>query len=292
MKYLNSKTFLRSMGMVSIFLKKNGPRIAQIAGTIGTIAGTVMACDSTTNLDPIIAEHIRRMDDIHRVQDAVETGTYTKVSREEIVAWKAQAMRDTSWKLVKLYAKPAVTMLGSLTAMNWAFFEMEARFHKATALYMGLLQTFQKYRDQTREALGESEDRRMITEAVKDVQYPTSFVFTYDPTTSSLWSNRFVYNTAHVDAMLGALDDTLIFKKGYLYLDEVLEGVGFDKLPMRPEYHQIGWVHPGNGKVPLSLLSKYVKVEPDPMNSRIVLHIDVQGDISTLAYEKWGDTHA
>ena len=93
-------------------IKKHSPEILMVAGVVGTVASTVLACKATTKVNKILNESKAAIDVIH---GGMEEGNINGVEytqedgKKDLTITYAQ----TGIKLVKLYA-PAVA-LGTLS---------------------------------------------------------------------------------------------------------------------------------------------------------------------------------
>ena len=58
-----------SMKKVTIKAKKYSPEILIVAGVVGTVASTVLACKATTKIESILEESKNTIDTIHQCSD-------------------------------------------------------------------------------------------------------------------------------------------------------------------------------------------------------------------------------
>ena len=99
----------RSLHKVGFKFKKHSPEILAVAGVVGIVASTVMACKATTKVNDIVDETKETIDKIH---DCVGKGLHTSDGEEYT---QETANKDltivyaqTGWKLVKLYGPSVV----------------------------------------------------------------------------------------------------------------------------------------------------------------------------------------
>ena len=63
----------RTLNRTTFKLKKHSPEILIVAGVIGTVTSTVMACKATTKLNGILEDSKERIDQVHYAMDHPET---------------------------------------------------------------------------------------------------------------------------------------------------------------------------------------------------------------------------
>lgn len=111
------KNVSSTFNKMSIKLKKHSPEILIVAGVVGTVASTVLACKATTKVGKIMDG---TKDDVEEIHNAVEKGvtrageTYSvDDSKKDLTIVYAQ----TGVKLAKLYAPSVVLGTLSITSI-------------------------------------------------------------------------------------------------------------------------------------------------------------------------------
>ena len=103
-----------SMKKVTIKAKKYSPEILIVAGVVGTVASTVLACKATTKIESILEESKNTIDTIHQCSDNKDMAD--QYSEDDAKKDLAIVYIQTGVKLAKLYA-PSVA-LGTLSIVS------------------------------------------------------------------------------------------------------------------------------------------------------------------------------
>ena len=103
-----------SMKKVTIKAKKYSPEILIVAGVVGTVASTVLACKATTKIESILEESKNTIDTIHQCSDNKDM--VDQYSEDDAKKDLAIVYIQTGVKLAKLYA-PSVA-LGTLSIVS------------------------------------------------------------------------------------------------------------------------------------------------------------------------------
>lgn len=144
-------------------IRKHSPEILVGLGVTGVVAGTVMACKETTELQPIIDEHHDQIEEIHKAsangvvvdQETKQTAEYTeKDTRRDLT----RAYFRTGGKLVKLYWPSVLLISGSIGCILGSHDILSKRNTGLMAAYAGLSETFNNYRKNIVEKFGETAD--------------------------------------------------------------------------------------------------------------------------------------
>ena len=257
---LNS--FTRSVNKFGFKLKAHSPEILVVAGVVGTVTSTVMACKATTKLNDILENAKNDINTIHLASEHPETlpEEYTiEDSKKDL----AIVYTQTGLKVVKLYA-PSIILGGlSIAAMLTSNNILRKRNVALAAAYAGLDKSFKEYRGRVVERFGKELDRELkynikakeIEEVVVDEKTGKekkikSTVNAIDPSTiddmSRIWyegnvgfTNSPEYNLMFLKRQQEYATDKLK-RNGFLVLNEVYEMLGFSKTR---EGALIGWIY-------------------------------------------------
>lgn len=267
------KTVSTTFNKVSFQLKKHSPEILIVAGVIGTVASTVMACKATTKVSKIVDETKNSVDEIHEATEKGVTRAGENYSADDSKKDLALVYFQTGVKLAKLYA-PSV-MLGtlSITSIVASNNILRKRNVALAAAYATVDKGFKDYRSRVVERFGEEVDRELknnvkakkvtVTEtdpetgAEKKVK-KTQFVvnpsdisgyarffekYTTDSEGNSIlnpnWESNNEYNLMFLKAQEQYANDLLHAKKR-LFLNDVYEMLG---LPPTKAGQVVGWVY-------------------------------------------------
>lgn len=260
----------RSFHKVGFKLKKHSPEILVVAGVVGIVASTVMACKATTKVNDIVEEAKETVDTIH---DSVGKGLHTSDGEEytQEVANKDLAIVyvQTGWKFVKLYGPAVALGVASIGCMIGSNQILRKRNVALAAAFTAVDTSFKEYRGRLIDRFGKDLDRELrfgikakeVEERVVDEHgnetTVTKTVEVIDPNvTHSMysivfcegntgWTKNAELNKVFLIQQQNWANDKLRLK-GYLTLNDVYEMVGAPTTA----YGQIaGWVYTEDGSV-------------------------------------------
>lgn len=255
------KTIGGAFNKVSFQLKKHSPEILVVAGVIGTVASTVMACKATTKISTIIDKTKEDVDNIHKcLEDKSLAKEYTPDDGKKDLAI---VYIQTGVKLAKLYAPSVILGALSITGILASNNILRKRNVALAAAYATVDQGFKDYRKRVVERFGEQIDRELkynikakkfetievdpetgkekkVKETV-DIADPNTYSdyarFFDDGCTG--WEKNSEYNLMFLRAEQNYANDRLK-ARGYLYLNEVYERLG---IPCTKAGQVVGWVY-------------------------------------------------
>ena len=150
----------KTLMKTSLKLKKHSPEILIVAGVIGTVASTVMACKATTKLGEIMDN---AKDDIEAVHEAVEhpEDLPQKYTAEDGKKDLTIVYTQTALRVAKLYL-PAVALGAlSLTAIIKSHDILKKRNVALAAAYTAADKGFKEYRNRVVERFGNDIDKEL-----------------------------------------------------------------------------------------------------------------------------------
>ena len=254
----------RSLHKVGFKFKKHSPEILVVAGVVGIVTSTIMACKATTKVSEIVDETKETIDTIH---DCVGKGLHTSDGEEytQETANKDLAIVyvQTGWKLVKLYGPSVALGVASIGCMVGSNRILRKRNIALAAAFKAVDTSFKEYRGRVIDRFGKEMDRELrfgikakeIEETVADENgnetTVTKTVEVADPNvTHSIysvvwcegntgWTRNAELNKVFLIQTQNAANDKLRLN-GILTLNEVYDMLGVP----RTAYGQIaGWVY-------------------------------------------------
>ena len=254
----------RSLHKVGFKFKKHSPEILVVAGVVGIITSTVMACRATTKVSEIVDETKETIDTIH---DCVGKGLHTSDGEEytQEIANKDLAIvyAQTGWKLVKLYGPSVALGVASIGCMVGSNRILRKRNIALAAAFKAVDTSFKEYRGRVIDRFGKEMDRELrfgikakeIEETVVDENgnetTVTKTVEIADPNVAHSiysvvwcegntgWTRNAELNKVFLIQTQNAANDKLRLN-GILTLNEVYDMLGVP----RTAYGQIaGWVY-------------------------------------------------
>jgi hypothetical protein len=260
----------RALHKVGFKLKKHSPEILVAAGIVGTVASAVLACKATTKIHFILDEKDQKIDYLKKGVEAGEVEGYNENGEVAVIPYSevdgkkdmAIVYAQTGLKLAKLYA-PAVALGAlSITGIVASHRILNKRNVALAAAYTAVDTGFKEYRNRVIERLGKEMDRELrynlkakeVEETVTDakgkekkvkktievtgMQDHSIYARCFDETCAG-WTRDAEYNLNFLKLQQNYANQKLQ-ERGYLYLNEVYEMLGFQKTKAG---HVVGWIY-------------------------------------------------
>lgn len=255
---INTKTLRKSFKKAQLTVRKHSPEILMVAGVIGTVAGAVMACKETLELEDVLDECKQEKIELEEQYAMCEQYSEDALKKDQVKLTIKQVA-----KIVKLYAPSVImeaTSIGVIFASNDI---MRKRNASMAAAYATLNSMYKRYRQNVIESYGEEVDKDMrfgvkhekVTEIDEDgnkVKIDARIV-DLDNTALAIsdYSRFFQMGCKGFDASSGrynllylkgiqAMFNNKLIADGYVMLNDVYRELGFDTIP---EGWSIGWVY-------------------------------------------------
>ena len=255
---INTKTLRKSFKKAQLTVRKHSPEILMVAGVIGTVAGAVMACKETLELEDVLDECKQEKMELEEQYAMCEEYSEDALKKDHVKLTIKQAA-----KIVKLYAPSVimeVTSIGVIFASNDI---MRKRNASMAAAYATLNSMYKRYRQNVIESYGEEVDKDMrfgvkhekVTEIDEDgnkVKIDARIVDLDNTALAISDYSRFFqsgckgfdassgrYNLLYLKGIQAMFNNKLI-ADGYVMLNDVYRELGFDTIP---EGWSIGWVY-------------------------------------------------
>lgn len=155
---MNSAT--RALSTVGFKVKKHSPEILIVAGVVGTVASTVIACKATAKLNDILDESKESIDQIHHAienpEELPEEYTPEDGKKDLTIVYTQSAV-----KLIKLYAPSVALGILSLGAIITSNNILRKRNVALAASYAAISKTFKEYRGRVVERFGKDVDHEL-----------------------------------------------------------------------------------------------------------------------------------
>lgn len=255
---INTKTLRKSFKKAQLTVRKHSPEILMVAGVIGTVAGAVMACKETLELEDVLDECKQEKMELEEQYAMCEQYSEDALKKDQVKLTIKQAV-----KIVKLYAPSVImeaTSIGVIFASNDI---MRKRNASMAAAYATLNSMYKRYRQNVIESYGEEVDKDMrfgvkhekVTEIDEDgnkVKIDARIVDLDNTALAISDYSRFFqsgcrgfdensgrYNILYLKGIQAMFNNKLI-ADGYVMLNDVYRELGFDTIP---EGWSIGWVY-------------------------------------------------
>ena len=253
----------RSLHKIGFKFKKHSPEILVVAGVVGIVASTVMACKATTKVSEIVDESKQTIDAIH---DALENEKQTAegeiYTQEDANKDMAIVYTQTGLKFAKLYGPSVILGVASIACIIGSHRILRKRNVALAAAFATVDKSFKEYRGRLIDRFGNELDRELrfnikakeIEETVVDDEgnetVVTRTVQVADPNAYSMysvvfcegstgWTKNPELNKVFLVQQQNYANDKLRMN-GVVTLNEVYEMLGVPKTA----YGQIaGWVY-------------------------------------------------
>lgn len=149
----------RTFNRTGLKLQKHSPEILLVAGTVGVVASTVMACKATLKVEEIIDDAKQKIDTIHEV--AADPAMAEKYSEEDSKKDLAIVYTQTAVKFIKLYGPAVALGVASLGCMIGSNRILNKRNAALAAAYAAVDKSFKEYRGRVIERFGEKMDKEL-----------------------------------------------------------------------------------------------------------------------------------
>lgn len=286
-------------------IKKASPEIMVVAGVVGVVTSTVMACKATTKVNDILEETRKQVDDVHNVldSDVVSADEYTNDDAKKDLAI---IYTQTGVKLIKLYAPSVLVGALSITGILASHKILKKRNVALTAAYATIDRSFKEYRGRVVERFGKDLDRELRynikaqeieektvdkdgnetiekkTVSVVDPNMYSDYARIFD-NGSMGWTKDPEYNLMFLKLQQNQANDRLR-AQGYLFLNDVYDMLG---IPRTKAGQIVGWIYDkenpvGDNFVDFGIYDIYNEKACDFVNGRersIVLDFNVDGNI-------------
>lgn len=263
------ESIVRGIGHLSYKVQTNSPTILIVAGAVGIVTATVLACRATIKAKEIVEESKKDLDMIHDCEankTLEESGEYTK---EDAKRDKVTVAVKTGAKLLKSYILPVIIFVLSFWAIFASHGIMIRRNTAIAAAYTGLATTFNNYRKNVVEKFGEGVDKELRyglkavdveeevekedgTKEVKKVNKVVATGLEYSDYSrffdkdSTYWTKDAEYNRTFLEETKAWLNKELIKRAGKpLYLNEVYDALDIERTDAG---QVVGWRYLPNDK--------------------------------------------
>lgn len=242
-------------------LKKHSPEILVVAGVVGVVTSTVMACKATTRVSAVLETAKSDIEDIHYAvehPEAVKEEYTVEDSKKDL----AIVYTKTGIELVKLYAPSVLLGALSITSILTSHNIMRKRNVAIAAAYATVDKGFKAYRSRVVERFGEELDKELkynlkkaeIEEIVVDEDGKETIVkktvTVADCNDHSIyarffddgcagWDKDAEFNLMFLKHQQAQAND-LLRSRGYLFLNEVYDMLG---IPRTKAGQVVGWVY-------------------------------------------------
>ena len=242
----------RAIGAAKLIGKAHGPTIMVVSGVASMGASVLFASKQTLKVEEVLEPHVENLETIQRELSTNNPKYTSGMAKRD----KTVVMGRIAFDLTKLYAVPGVLFVGGACLVFGGHRIMLKRNATLALAFTGLKKSFDAYRQRVRNEFGPSADQGMLTghtqmEIYDDETGQAQLVNTRDwggdPTdpynrvfsreSSTQWIDDLSVNKLFI-ANQQRMAQILLGHRGYLYLSEVYESLGFPETDIS---RVVGW---------------------------------------------------
>jgi Family of unknown function (DUF6353) len=235
----------RGFGRQILVLKKESPHIFFVAGVIGSITSTVLACRATLNLSVTLDKINKDLSEVKQTKEIGVENTYTDMNYKQDLAY---VYVKGGLQIAKLYGPAVIVGAASITALTGSHVQMQRRNAALMAAYAAVQRAYEDYRGRVREELGDEKELEIYHSAQVEV-VDKKKIASADPNTWSPYARFFdEYNKNWVkDPELNRLfvqcnqnyANQLLRARGHVLLNDVYDMLGMERTKAGMV---VGWV--------------------------------------------------
>lgn len=231
--------------------KKHSPEILIVAGCIGVVTSTIMACKATTKLSTLVDETKETAKTIHETVERAEKEHTVMYSAEEAQSDLRIVYTQSALKVAKLYAPSVILGTLSLASIVTSNNILRKRASALAAAYAAIDTSFKEYRGRVVDRFGAEVDHELryniqskeiektivdgkgkektVKETVKvaDPNLTSDYAVYFTSQTSAYYETNWEYNMSLLKAREKYYNVMLPIKK-VITLNEVLESLGME----------------------------------------------------------------
>jgi len=249
---MNFEFVTRAIGAAQLALKAHAPTIMVTTGVVSMGAGAVVACKKTLKVEEVLEP---RVTDLERIQEgaSLELESYTP---EDARGDRIKVYTRAGLSMVKLYAVPGVLFVGGAVLVFAGHRVMLKRNAVLGLAFTAVSEAFAKYRERVVAEQGSDFDQAMLhgyvvkevyddetgqTKAIAtrdwDAEHIDPYNRVFEQGASSEWVDDLGCNKNFVHSQ-ERLANLLLNQRGYIFLAEVYESLGF---PVNDISRVVGW---------------------------------------------------
>jgi Family of unknown function (DUF6353) len=248
----------RKIGRQLLTFKKQSPHIFFVAGLVGSVTSTVLACRATLKLSNTLDEIETDIRSVKLLKENSEKTGTVAYNGDEYGKDLTYVYTRATIKIARLYGPSVIIGVGSIAMLTRSHIELSKRNAALMAAYATLQQAYDDYRERVREELGESKELDLYhgatTERVKNEDGKSEDIKVVDPNKMSPYSRIFdeysphwekdpELNKLYIQCQQNYANDLLI-TRGHVFLNEVYDMLGFDRSKAGAV---VGWVMGNDG---------------------------------------------
>lgn len=246
---MNFDFAVRAFHAGKLALKANAPTLMVVGGVVSMGTGAVLGAKKTLHLEEIVEPHVTMLEQIEANKELPQ------YSERQIVQDKTVVITRLTVDVTKLYAVPAILFVGG-SALVFGGHRMMLQRNATLAIgFTALQKAFDSYRQRVRQEFGDEVDQALqsgwIKKEVVDEDGKVQTINTRDWDAIEEDPYNRIFGQGESDEWVDDLGMNKMFvhnqqrfaneklsRRGYLYLCEVYEALGFAETPIS---RVVGW---------------------------------------------------
>lgn len=238
----------RTIARRGLLVRRNAPEVLFVAGVIGSIGSTVLACRATLKVSDVLSETQSDLEIAHSIpeEEYVKTG---ESRQKDLMLIRGKA----AGKIVGLYTPAILLGAASVGCLTKSHNILQERNLAITAAYAAVDKAFNQYRERVVEKYGEEEDRELrfplqeglstdtgetLELAVLSDAHEESMYARFFDEENRNWNTGDEYNLLFLKCQQNWANDKLR-SRGHVFLNEVYDCVGLSRTAAGAV---VGWV--------------------------------------------------
>lgn len=291
---------------VAFACKKHSPEILIVAGCVGVVTSTIMACKATTKLSTLLEETKETAKTIHETVERAENVHDVIYSKDDAQSDLRIVYTQSAVKVAKLYAPAVILGTLSLASIVTSNTILRKRASALAAAYAAIDTSFKEYRGRVVDRFGAEVDHELrhniqskeiektivdgkgkektVTETIKvaDPNLTSDYAVYFTSQTSAYFEENWDYNMSFIKAR-EAYYNTMLPIKQVITLNEVLESLGMEQTKAGMV---VGWMYDKNNTesdnyIDFRVNEVYLENGDGTYQKTITLDFNVDGNIFT-----------
>jgi hypothetical protein len=273
----------QKIGRQILTMKKDSPKILFVAGVVGVVGSTVLACRATLKLDGKLVDFQNEVAEQKRLQTLVPSKSYNRDMAYTYIKGSAS--------IIRLYAPAIILGSASLGALTSSHVTLTRRNASLTAAYSAVAASYDAYRDRVREEVGEEKELNLyhaVSLVEGDAASKSDPIFLADPNHwspyakffdegSPNWQKNAELNRLFIQCQQNYLNH-LLHARGHVFLNEAYDQLGIDRTTAG---QVVGWVlnQGGDNYIDFGLFEETSKKLVNGWERSVILDFNVDGVI-------------
>lgn len=140
-----------------LITQKHSPKILFVAGTVGVVGATVLACRATLKMNDVLDEHEKKATELGQAR------VFTSDEKKDLDRAVVKVKIETGLRIAKLYALPVALGATSIAALTGSHVILTRRNGAVMAAYAALDKGYNEYRRRVAETYGKDVDAKFAT---------------------------------------------------------------------------------------------------------------------------------